>query len=73
MLEKGTFLVPTLLAPIAVIEEAEATGSMPEYGVRKARESVEAHSESIARAYEAGVTIAMGTDAGVIPTCANWG
>ena len=66
MLEKGTFLVPTLLAPIAVLEIAEATGTMPEWGVQKARESIEAHSESIGKAYQAGVKIAMGTDAGVM-------
>ena len=71
MLEKGTFLVPTLLAPIAVVEIAEATGAMPEYGVRKAREVVEIHGESIGKAYKAGVKIAMGTDAGVMPHGTN--
>lgn len=71
MLEKGTYLVPTLLAPIAVIEVAESTGAMPDYGVRKARETIEIHSESIAKAHERGVTIAMGTDAGVMPHGTN--
>ena len=65
MLEHGTFLVPTLLAPLAVLEEGEK-GGMPEYGIRKAHEVMEVHSESIARAYRAGVKIAMGTDAGVM-------
>jgi imidazolonepropionase-like amidohydrolase len=71
MLEHGTFLVPTLLAPLAVLEIAEASGAMPEYGVRKARESIDAHRDSIARAYKAGVRIAMGTDAGVAPHGTN--
>ena len=71
MLEKGTFLVPTLLAPVAVLEIAEKYGTMPEYGVRKARETIEAHSDSISRAYEAGVKIAMGTDAAVMPHGTN--
>lgn len=71
MLEKGTFLVPTLLAPLAVIEIGEAAGTMPEYGVRKARETIEFHSDSIGRAYKAGVRIAMGTDAGVMPHGTN--
>ena len=71
MLEKGTFLVPTLLAPVAVIEIAESAGTMPEYGVRKAREIIEYHVESIGRAYKAGVRIAMGTDAGVMPHGTN--
>jgi imidazolonepropionase-like amidohydrolase len=66
MLEKGTFLVPTLLAPVAVLETAESSGTVPEWGVRKAKETIEIHSESISRAYKAGVNIAMGTDAGVM-------
>ena len=68
--ERGTFLVPTLLAPVAVLEAGEAAG-MPEYGLRKARESIEVHSESIAIAYQAGVKIAMGTDAAVMPHGTN--
>lgn len=71
MLEHGTFLVPTLLAPLAVLEQAEISGAMPEYGVRKARETIEIHAESIARAHGAGVRIAMGTDAGVMPHGTN--
>jgi imidazolonepropionase-like amidohydrolase len=71
MLAHGTFLVPTLLAPLSVVEQAESKGNMPEYGVRKAKETIEIHSESIERAYRAGVTIAMGTDAGVMPHGTN--
>ena len=71
MLEHGTFLVPTLLAPLAVVEIAESQGTMPEYGVRKARETLEIHRDSIAKAYQAGVKIAMGTDAGVMPHGTN--
>lgn len=71
MLEKGTYLVPTLLAPLSVVEIGEATGAMPEYGMRKARETLEEHRESIAKAYKAGVKIAMGTDAGVMPHGTN--
>ncbi len=66
MLERGTFLVPTLLAPLAVLEQAEAGGSMPEWGIRKSREVIEIHSENIGKAFKAGVNIAMGTDAGVM-------
>ena len=65
MIEHGTFLVPTLLAPLSVLEIGEA-GGMPEYGVRKSREVVKVHQESIARAHKMGVKIAMGTDAGVM-------
>ena len=70
-LANGTFFVPTLLAPLAVIEQAAATGAMPEYGLRKARETIDVHRESIAKAYRAGVRIAMGTDAGVMPHGTN--
>lgn len=70
MLEKGAFLVPTLLAPVAVLEIGK-TGAMPDYGVRKAQEVVEIHSESIAKAHKAGVKIAMGTDAAVMPHGTN--
>lgn len=65
MLENGTYLVPTLLAPVSVLELAEKAG-MPEYGIKKAKESIEAHKANVAKAYRAGVKIAMGTDAGVM-------
>ena len=70
MLKHGTHLVPTLLAPLAVLEAGEK-GGMPEYGIRKSREVIEIHSESISRAHKAGVRIAMGTDAGVMPHGTN--
>lgn len=64
MLENGTYLVPTLLAPVAVLETAEETG-MPETAVQKSKEVIDIHVASFKKAYEAGVKIAMGTDAGV--------
>jgi imidazolonepropionase-like amidohydrolase len=70
MLKQGTFLVPTLLAPVAVLEIGEK-GGMSEHAIRKAREVVEAHRESVSRAHKAGVKIAMGTDAGVMPHGTN--
>jgi len=70
MLEHGTYLVPTLLAPVAVLEIGEA-GGMPEYGLKKSREVIDFHQGSIRRAHEAGVKIAMGTDAGVMPHGTN--
>jgi imidazolonepropionase-like amidohydrolase len=48
MCGEGTFLVPTLLAPIAVVEIGESSGAMPEYGLRKAKEVIEIHRDSIA-------------------------
>ena len=68
MKERGTFLVPTLVTPVGILEAAEASpGDVPEYAARKAREVVEVHRDSIAMAHEAGVKIAMGTDCVVVP------
>lgn len=71
MLQHDTFLVPTLQAPLQVIRNAEAGMAMIPATVDKARVVVEHHSASIARAYQAGVKIAMGTDAGVGPHGTN--
>ena len=67
MLERGTWLVPTLSAPRAVIAAAEAGTRLPDQVVRKAHDVVDVHTESFARAVRAGVKIAMGTDSGVGP------
>lgn len=66
MKESGTFLVPTLLAPVSVLELAEESG-MPDSAVEKSKEVIEIHKESVTKAHKAGVKIAMGTDAGVMP------
>lgn len=67
MLDAGTYLVPTLIAPQGVIDAADRGIAVPEYAVAKARDVVEIHRDSIRRAVEAGVKIAMGTDSGVSP------
>jgi imidazolonepropionase-like amidohydrolase len=67
MLERGTWLVPTLVAPRGVIDAAEAGAAIPEASVAKAREVVETHRASFAKAVSAGVRVAMGTDSGVTP------
>jgi imidazolonepropionase-like amidohydrolase len=71
LLERGAFLVPTLVAPLGVIEAAEAGAAIPEPQVRKAREVVEAHRDSVRRAIRAGVRVALGTDAPISPHGAN--
>lgn len=71
MLERGTWLVPTLSAPRAVIEAADAGARMPETYLHKAKEVVATHDDSFARAVAAGVRIAMGTDSGVGPHGSN--
>jgi imidazolonepropionase-like amidohydrolase len=67
MLENGTWLVPTLVAPRGVIDAAEAGAAIPDASVAKAREVIETHSASFAKAVSAGVKVAMGTDSGVTP------
>jgi imidazolonepropionase-like amidohydrolase len=59
-------LVPTLVAPLAVIAEARRPGSgIPQTSIDKALRTVDVHRDSVAKAIAAGVTIAMGTDSGV--------
>jgi imidazolonepropionase-like amidohydrolase len=65
MLQHGTFLVPTLGAPLAVLESARSGASIHEASLRKQLDASEHHQRSIQRAIKAGVKVAMGTDAGV--------
>ena len=67
MAERGTYLVPTLSAPYGVLEAAAEGTSLPTGSEEKARELIEHHAESFRLAMEAGVPIAMGTDAPVWP------
>jgi imidazolonepropionase-like amidohydrolase len=72
MKRRGTYLVPTLVAPLWVIRRAEQDpASVPPYALRKAREVRDAHFASFRMAVELGVTIAMGTDSGVGPHGTN--
>jgi len=67
MLERGTWLVPTLIAPRGVVDAADAGAAIPDASVAKAREVIEIHRASFAKAVAAGVKVAMGTDSGVTP------
>lgn len=67
MLDRGTWLVPTLLAPQGVIGAAEAGAPLPAAVLDKARATVGIHKAAFRRAVQAGVRIAMGTDSGVTP------
>jgi len=73
MAERGTYLVPTMSAPYGVIAAGEQGASLPPGGVEKARELIEHHAASVRLAHEAGVPIAMGTDAPVSPHGQNLG
>jgi imidazolonepropionase-like amidohydrolase len=62
MLERRTFLVPTLAALKNIL--AASDEGIPEYVLEKAARVSETHQSSIKMFYEAGGRIAMGTDAG---------
>jgi imidazolonepropionase-like amidohydrolase len=71
MLSSGTWLVPTLVAPHAVLSAAKAGSQLPDGVLAKAQDVTAAHAEAFARAVAAGVKIAMGTDSGVGPHGSN--
>ena len=62
MIERGTYLVPTLTAPYHIASGAEA--GIPQYAVEKGQAVLEDHFASYERALRAGVRVAMGTDQG---------
>jgi imidazolonepropionase-like amidohydrolase len=66
MLKQDAYLVPTLIAPLSVIEFSQGHPDLlPPMMAIKAVSVVEAHQKSFRMAVEAGVKIAMGTDSGV--------
>ena len=67
MLERGTYLVPTLIAATGVLDAAERGAAISDAVLAKAREVIDAHGDSFRRAVAAGVKIAMGTDSAVTP------
>ncbi|MEI4271424.1 amidohydrolase family protein [Klenkia sp. LSe6-5] len=73
MLAHGTWLVPTLSAPRAVLAAVAAGAALPRAVVDKAVAVQAQHDESVSRAHAAGVRIAMGTDSGVGPHGQNLG
>jgi imidazolonepropionase-like amidohydrolase len=67
MLEHGTYLVATLVAPQGVLDAAASGVQFPAAVIEKADLVIETHRAAFRRAVEAGVRIAMGTDSGVTP------
>jgi len=66
MKAKGTWLVPTMLAPQTALANARA-GRLPAAMLPKAESAAAAATDSHRRAIRAGVRIAFGTDTGVSP------
>jgi imidazolonepropionase-like amidohydrolase len=67
MIARGTYLVPTLVAPMGVLEAVDRGLAVPAYAIEKTKLVIDVHRDSIRRAIAAGVKIAMGTDSGVTP------
>ena len=63
MKKNGTYLVPTLYLEDWMIEK----GNLPAFYQQKMRAAIAVAKPNIRRAYEAGVKIALGTDAAVYP------
>lgn len=63
MAEKGTYWVPTASALAGIVENGVEAG-IPESAVAKAEDAADRFVEAWEHALDAGVTIAMGTDAG---------
>ena len=62
MRESGAILVPTR----TIVEDILASkNGVPDYAVIKLEAIAEIHAQAVSRAYEHGVTIAMGTDIGL--------
>ncbi len=62
MIERGTYLVPTLAAVHNILKHKD--DGIPDYIVDKTERASESHHASISAFYKAGGKIAMGTDAG---------
>jgi imidazolonepropionase-like amidohydrolase len=67
MAERGTWLVPTLSAPHALLRQAANGTALTEATRHKVSDVLAAHHASLRLARDAGVRIAMGTDAGIAP------
>ena len=73
MKEKNTYLVPTISAGEHVAKMASIPGYYPEIIIPKALEVGVQNKASTKKAYEMGVPISFGTDAGVFPHGDNAG
>jgi imidazolonepropionase-like amidohydrolase len=65
MIERGTYLVPTLLAGAWSVEKSKIDGYFPDLVRPKAAAIGPVISGTVAKAYKAGVKIVFGTDSGV--------
>jgi len=67
MKQRGTFLVPTLMAPQGLIEQIDKGLYIPPPILAKAQAAIAAVHQTFQKALAKGVKIGLGTDAGVYP------
>ncbi len=67
MVERGTFLVPTLMASHGVIQSVADGVTLPPGVLEKAQDAASRAAGAMRLAHEAGVKVAMGTDSPVSP------
>ncbi len=72
MKQKGTYLVPTIIAGKSTADSAKKPGYYPEIVKAKALVVGNFIQATFAKAYKRGVKIAFGTDAGVYAHGKNW-
>ncbi len=72
MKERGTYLVPTIIAGKSSADSAKKPGYYPDIVRAKALVVGNFIQATFAKAYKAGVKIAFGTDAGVYAHGKNW-
>ena len=64
MKARGTYLVPTMIAPVTALQQARS-GVLPPATIPKAEAAAAAALQSHRKAFAAGVKVAFGTDTGV--------
>jgi len=67
MKQRGTFLVPTLMAPQGLVEQIDKGLYIPPPILAKAQAAIAAVHQTFQKALAKGVRIGLGTDAGVYP------
>ena len=67
MKQRGTYLVPTLMAPVGIQEQIQKGLYIPPPILVKAQAAIAAAHQTFQKALAKGVKIGLGTDAGVYP------
>ena len=71
MVEKGVFFVPTVSVH-DMLERVKKEGKIPDEMIAHNDTFLEGHPDTIMRAYEMGVKLATGSDAGIVPHGKNY-